>query len=111
MIHTRVCSLLGIRHPIVLGGMGGATGAVLVAAVSNSGGLGILGTSGLDAAKLETEIDAIRHASDRPFGINHLLFEIDEERFSVTLAANPAVVSFAWARSDQNLRAYFDRAH
>ncbi len=36
MIHTRICDLLGIRHPIVLGGMGTATTAPLVAAVSNA---------------------------------------------------------------------------
>ena len=112
MIHTRICDLLGIRHPIVLGGMGGgATGAALVAAVSNSGGLGVLGTSGTDGARLSAEVEAIRRATDKPFGINHLLFEVDEERFAVTLETKPAVASFAWARPDQELRAYFDRAH
>ena len=50
MIHTRICDLLGIPHPIVLGGMGTATSAPLVAAVSNGGGLGTLGTSSLNAA-------------------------------------------------------------
>jgi enoyl-[acyl-carrier protein] reductase II len=40
MIHTPVCGLLGIRHPIVLGGMAGSTSVPLVAAVSNAGGLG-----------------------------------------------------------------------
>ena len=112
MINTRFCSLLEIRHPIALGGMGGgATGAPLVAAVSNSGGLGILGTSGMDRAKLKSEVEAIRRATDKPFGINHLLFEVDEERFSVTLETKPAVASFAWARAEQDLRGYFDRAH
>jgi NAD(P)H-dependent flavin oxidoreductase YrpB (nitropropane dioxygenase family) len=112
MIRTRICDLLGLRHPIVLGGMGGgATGAPLVAAVSNSGGLGILGTSGMDGPKLKAELEAIRRATDKPFGINHLLFEVDEERFSVTVETKPAVASFAWARPDQDLRAYFDRAH
>ncbi|HTM06807.1 MAG TPA: nitronate monooxygenase [Verrucomicrobiae bacterium] len=112
MVHTRFCDLLGIRHPIVLGGMGGgATVAALVAAVSNSGGLGILGTSGTDGSKLKAEAEAIRRATDKPFGINHLLFEVDEERFSAALAARPAVASFAWARPDQDLRSYFDRSH
>lgn len=112
MIRTRVCDLLGIQHPIVLGGMGGgATGAPLVAAVSNSGGLGVLGTSGMNGARLKSEVDAIRRTSDKPFGINHLLFEVDEERFSVTVETKPAVASFAWARADQDLHAYFDRAH
>jgi NAD(P)H-dependent flavin oxidoreductase YrpB (nitropropane dioxygenase family) len=112
MIQTRVCDLLGIRHPIVLGGMGGgATAAPLVCAVSNTGGLGILGTSGTDGARLRSEVEAIRRATDKPFGINHLLFEVDEDRFSVTLQTKPAVASFAWARPDQDLRPYFDRAH
>ena len=43
LIHTPVCDLLQIRHPIVLGGMAGSTSVPLVAAVSNAGGLGILG--------------------------------------------------------------------
>jgi hypothetical protein len=47
MIRTRICDLLDIPHPIVLGGMGNATTAPLVAAVSNAGGFGTLGTSAL----------------------------------------------------------------
>ena len=43
MIHTPVCDLLGIRHPIALGGMASHTSVTLVAAVSNAGGLGTLG--------------------------------------------------------------------
>ncbi len=111
MIHTRICDLLGIIHPVVLGGMGGATSAPLVAAVSNSGGLGTLGTVGMSAAQLRSEVEAIRRATAKPFGINHLLFEADEERFSVTLESRPAVAAFAWARPDQDLRSYFQRAH
>jgi NAD(P)H-dependent flavin oxidoreductase YrpB (nitropropane dioxygenase family) len=111
MIHTRICDLLGIPHPIVLGGMGGATTAPLVAAVSNAGGFGTLGTSAFDAAQLDTEIGAIRERTDKPFGINHLLFQIREDMFSVTLRARPALVAFAWARKDQDLREYFKRAH
>ena len=47
MPRTRVCELLGIEHPIVLGGMGTDTSPELVAAVSSAGGLRILGTSRL----------------------------------------------------------------
>jgi NAD(P)H-dependent flavin oxidoreductase YrpB (nitropropane dioxygenase family) len=111
MIHTRACDLLRIDHPIVLGGMGGATSAPLVAAVSNSGALGTLGTSGINAAQIKSEAEAIRKATAEPFGINHLLFEIDEERYAATLAARPAVAAFGWARADQDLRSYFKRAH
>jgi NAD(P)H-dependent flavin oxidoreductase YrpB (nitropropane dioxygenase family) len=111
MIHTRICDLLGIAHPIVLGGMGSATTAPLVAAVSNAGAFGTLGTSAFDAATLEGEIAAIQERTDKPFGVNHLLFQIQEEMFNVTLRARPTVAAFAWARRDQNLRNYFQRAH
>ena len=111
MIHTRICDLLDIPHPIVLGGMGTATTAPLVAAVSNAGGFGTLGTSAFNAATLDTEIGAIRERTDKPFGINHLLFQIQEDMFAVTLRARPAVAAFAWARKDQDLRDYFQRAH
>ncbi|MGE5216233.1 MAG: NAD(P)H-dependent flavin oxidoreductase [Chloroflexota bacterium] len=111
MIHTRICDLLGIDHPIVLGGMGTATTAPLVAAVSNAGGFGTLGTSAFNAQTLENEISAIRARTDRPFGVNHLLFQIKEEMFAVTLRARPAVLAFAWARKDQSPRDYFKRAH
>jgi NAD(P)H-dependent flavin oxidoreductase YrpB (nitropropane dioxygenase family) len=111
MIRTHICDLLGIHHPIVLGGMGGATTAPLVAAVSNAGGFGTLGTSAFDAATLEREIASIHERTDKPFGVNHLLFQIQENMFAVTLAARPTLVAFAWARKDQNLRDYVQRAH
>jgi NAD(P)H-dependent flavin oxidoreductase YrpB (nitropropane dioxygenase family) len=111
MIHTPLCDHLGIAHPIVLGGMGTATSAPLVAAVSNAGGLGTLGTSLLNAAQVRAEAAAIRAATDKPFGINHLLFRITEENFLATLETRPAVVAFAWPHSDQDLRGYFRRAH
>jgi NAD(P)H-dependent flavin oxidoreductase YrpB (nitropropane dioxygenase family) len=110
MIHTRICDLLGVRHPIVLGGMGTATTAPLVAAVSNAGGFGTLGTSAFDATTLDREIASIRERTDKPYGINHLLFQIQEDMFAVTLRARPTVAAFAWARKDQNLRDYFQRA-
>jgi NAD(P)H-dependent flavin oxidoreductase YrpB (nitropropane dioxygenase family) len=111
MIYTRICELLGIVHPVVLGGMGTATTAPLVAAVSNAGGFGTLGTSAFNAATLDTEIASIRERTDKPFGINHLLFQIQEDMFTVTLSGKPTVAAFAWARKDQNLREYFQRAH
>ncbi len=111
MLHTRICDLLGIVHPIVLGGMGTATTAPLVAAVSNAGGFGTLGTSAFNAKTLDAEIASIRERTEKPFGINHLLFQIQEEMFAVTLGAKPTVAAFAWARKDQDLREFFQRAH
>jgi NAD(P)H-dependent flavin oxidoreductase YrpB (nitropropane dioxygenase family) len=111
MMHTRICDLLGIRHPIVLGGMGSATSPKLVAAVSNAGGFGTLGTSVLRAEQITAAASAIREATDKPFGINHLCFRIDEQDYAATLSAQPNVVAFAWARPDQDLAGYIARAH
>ena len=111
MIRTPICDLLGITHPIVLGGMGSATSPKLVAAVSNAGGLGTLGTSTLAGEQITAAAKAIRESTDKPFGINHLLFRLRDEDYAATLAARPAVVAFAWARREQDLRRYFDQAH
>jgi NAD(P)H-dependent flavin oxidoreductase YrpB (nitropropane dioxygenase family) len=59
MLHTRICDLLGIVHPIVLGGMATATSVPLVAAVSNAGGLGILGATGFSPSQMREQTAAI----------------------------------------------------
>jgi len=111
MIHTPVCDLLGITHPIVLGGMASGTSVPLVTAVSNAGGLGTLGVTGLNAAQVREQIAAMRTATAQPFGANFLLFLVDEASFAAALAARPPVVSFAWARPEQDLRHYVQRVH
>lgn len=65
----------------------------------------------MSGAQITSEAEAIRERTERPFGINHLLFRIDEEAFAATLEARPALVAFAWAWSDQDLRSYFRRVH
>lgn len=111
MIKTPVCQQLGVRYPIALGGMASATSVPLVVAVSQAGGLGILGVTGLSANQIREQIAAIKAATDKAFGINYLLFRIDEESFASALKARPPVVSLAWARADQDLRTYFRLVH
>ena len=111
MLRTRATELLGIEHPIVLGGMGSGTAPELVAAVSRAGGLGILGASGLAPDAVERQAEEIRELTDRPFGLNQLLFLADEARFAAQLAARPSVMSFAWPWPEQDLAGYFGRAH
>ena len=77
MLQTRLCELFGIRHPVVLGGMGSATDANLATAVSKAGGLGIVGCVGRSPAWIAETARAIRASTDRPFGLNLLLFETD----------------------------------
>ncbi|HEX5417191.1 MAG TPA: nitronate monooxygenase, partial [Chloroflexota bacterium] len=110
-LHTRVCELLGIRHPIVLGGMGGATSPDLVAAVSNGGGLGTLGLSGRRPDDVTRLIGQIREGTSAPFGVNFLLFNVDDAAVQAALEQRPPVVTYAWAWSDQDLAPYVERAH
>ena len=72
-LHTRICDIFGIEYPIVLAGMGGASAPRLTAAVSNAGGLGILGAAGCGPKMLERWIDETRSLTDRPFGVDTLL--------------------------------------
>jgi NAD(P)H-dependent flavin oxidoreductase YrpB (nitropropane dioxygenase family) len=110
-LHTRICDLLGITHPVVLGGMGGATSPALVAAVSNAGGLGTLGLSGRPRETLPDLIDQIRSRTSAPFGVNFLLFLADDAAIDAALARRPPVVAYAWAWSNQDLKPYIQRAH
>jgi len=60
---------------------------------------------------VQEEIAAIRPATDKPFGVNFLLFLIQEAALTAALESRPPVVSFAWARPDQDLRPYAQRVH
>jgi NAD(P)H-dependent flavin oxidoreductase YrpB (nitropropane dioxygenase family) len=64
---------LGIEHPVLSVGFGAGARAELVAAVSNAGGYGVLGASGMPAAAIRAEIERTRGLTDRPFGINLII--------------------------------------
>ena len=93
MIHTPVCDLLQIRHPIMLGGMAGSTSVPLVAAVSNAGGLGTLGIARTPAEQIQPQIGAIREGTKNPFGVNFLLFLAREPALDAALKTRPPVFS------------------
>jgi NAD(P)H-dependent flavin oxidoreductase YrpB (nitropropane dioxygenase family) len=114
MLKSRICDLLGIEHPVVLGGMAGAwASAGLVAAVSNAGGLGIYGLAAGSGPQSPGILvaDEIRGLTSRPFGLNVLLFMADEEAITGTLEAHAPVFSTAWPSVDQELGPLFARAH
>lgn len=73
-LRTPLCDLLGIRYPIVLAGMaGGPTTPRLVAAVSEAGGLGTFGASGMSVDGLRSAIREARALTSAPIGVNVLL--------------------------------------
>lgn len=72
-LHTRICEIFEIEVPIVLAGMGEASTPKLAAAVSNAGGLGVLGAAGCAPKRLRRWIGEVREMTDRPFGVDTLL--------------------------------------
>ena len=71
-LHTPICDYFGIRYPIFLAGMGGVSMHALVAAVSNAGGLGIIGGATLGPEDLRHEIHETRKRTDKPFAVDLL---------------------------------------
>lgn len=69
---TPICEIFGIRYPIWLAGMGGVSMAPLVAAVSNAGGLGVIGAASLGPNGLRREIRKTRELTDKPFAVDLL---------------------------------------
>ncbi len=77
MKESRLCSMLGIKHPIILGGMGGISDGSLAAAVSEAGGLGTIASMSYTAEELKAEIDKGRSLTDKPFAVNVSLLRPD----------------------------------
>jgi nitronate monooxygenase len=81
ILRTKLCDILGIEYPILLAGMGGIAGEghaaqpKLVAAVSNAGGMGVLGATGLSLQELRAQIRQIKSLTNKPFGVDVLLPE------------------------------------
>ena len=71
-LHTKLCDLLGVTHPIMLAGMGGVSYAELVAAVSNAGGYGVLGMAGRGPDFIREQMRAVKKLTDKPFGVDLL---------------------------------------
>lgn len=67
---NRICELFGIKYPIVQGGMVWCSGWRLASAVSNAGGLGLLGSGSMHPEVLREHIRKCKAATDKPFGVN-----------------------------------------
>jgi enoyl-[acyl-carrier protein] reductase II len=100
ILHTELCDLLSITYPILQGGMAWVSTAELAAAVSNAGGLGIIGSGQAPAGWVKEQVRKAKRLTGRPFGVNVLLLSphvdevmevIREERVAVvtTGAGNP----------------------
>ena len=90
----RLIDLLGIRYPLLQGGMAWISDAVLAAAVSNAGGAGIISTGGRTTEYTQAEIRRCRQLTDQPFGVNVMLMAPNkEEILAVICEERPAFVT------------------
>lgn len=107
---TRVTEFLGIEHPILQGGMAWVAEHRLAAAVSNAGGLGIIGAASMPWKLVREEIRKCKELTDRPFGVNVMLLNpnaedvarvVVEEGVQVvtTGAGNPAKFMELWKKA------------
>src|SRR5574344_1543631 len=69
-IMNRICNLFKIKYPIIQGGMVWCSGWRLAAAVSNNGGLGLIGAGSMHPETLQEHINKCKSATDKPFGVN-----------------------------------------
>ncbi|MCU0104708.1 enoyl-[acyl-carrier-protein] reductase FabK [Acholeplasma vituli] len=102
-----ITEILGTKYPIIQGGMANIATAVLASAVSNAGGLGLIGAGGYDAEWVRNEIRKCKTLTDKPFGVNIMLMSphakdiaqvVIEEGVKVvtTGAGSPGVYIPAW---------------
>jgi len=94
MLKTAICDLFGIKYPIIQGGMAHVATAELVAAVSDAGGLGVIGAGAAPADWVKEQIQLTRDKTDKPFGVNILLISpFAEDVIKVVLEEKVAVVT------------------
>ena len=107
MKKIRLNELLGIKYPFIQGGMANIATGEFAAAVSNAGGLGLIGAGGMRKEELRENIKICRSKTDKPFGVNLMLMNpeaadmakiiIEEDvKIVTTGAGNPAKYIEAW---------------
>ena len=98
--NNQVCRLFGVQYPIIQAGMVWCSGWKLASAVSNAGGLGLIGAGSMYPEVLREHIRKCKNSTQRPFGVNvpllypdidkliHILIE-EQVKIAVTSAGNP----------------------
>jgi len=92
LIRTALCDLLGINYPIIQGGMAWVSTGELAAAVSEAGGLGVIGSGAAPAEWLNEQIKLARRLTKKPFGVNVMLRSPFLEDVMAVLLAEPVAV-------------------
>ena len=90
---NRICNLFNIKYPIIQGGMIWCSGWELASAVSNAGGLGLIGSGSMYPDILRQHIQKCKSATDKPFGVNiPLLYPQTDEHINIILEEGVKIV-------------------
>ena len=93
MGRNRVCSLFGIEYPIIQAGMVWCSGSKLASAVSNSGGLGLIGAGSMHPDTLREHILKCKNATNKPFGVNiPLMYAQIEEIMQIVIEEKVPII-------------------
>jgi nitronate monooxygenase len=95
-LRTPFTELFGITHPIALAPMGGAAGGVLAAAVSNGGGLGLVGGGRENPEWVERELGIVVEGTDKPWGVGFLTWSLNREVVARALEFRPHAVMLSF---------------
>lgn len=79
---TKITELLGIEYPIIQGGMAWVAEYHLAAAVSEAGGLGIIGAGGAPASFVKEQVQKVKENTDKPFGVNIMLMNPEADQIA-----------------------------
>ena len=103
MKSSRICELFGIQYPVIAGGMVWCSGWRLAAAVSNAGGLGLLGAGSMHPETLEEHIVKMKSATDKPLGVNLPLMYPEMENVVEMIIRHGVKIVFTSAGSPKKL--------
>ena len=109
MIKSEICELLGIEYPVFQGGMAWVADGNLAAAVSNGGGLGIIGAGNAPASFVKEQIRIAKEKTSKPFGVNIMLLSpFADEVAAVVAKEKVAVVTTGAGNPSKYMKLWLD---
>ena len=106
---NRITKLFGVKYPIIQAGMIWCSGWELASAVSNSGGLGIIGSGSMYPDILEEHIIKCKAATSHPFAVNLPLLYPDIDKHVKTIIKYKVPIVFTSAGSPKKWTSYFEK--
>ncbi|MFA6252191.1 MAG: nitronate monooxygenase [Candidatus Paceibacterota bacterium] len=108
--NNRLVKLLNIKYPIIQGGMAGVSDSSLTAAVSNAGGLGVIGSGFASPSWLLEEIKKTKQLTDKPFGVNLLMQNPNVAELVKAIIAEKVPVVFTGGGNPLPVASYFKQS-